>query len=227
MSLKQKWADETAKSSDDSGSNHPKLIKPSRPKAPAKLEPVKTADAAAKGSAGAAAESSVPDMTDGYFSIRGEVIQFSPEDELITVRIKQAKRKSAKAGDKDKKGGDDLKEFKLQLKGRLEGRVVGYFWDFHAQRDGNDLIIKDSTMIKMVPPQKNRRKKMGGGRGGGGGGGGPRRRDGGSRPMRSGDRPTPSTPTRRGSSAKPVLKKSVAKDRILQAQLRSNRYFYL
>lgn len=192
------------------------LLKPSRPRVSAEVAqstvvPKKPAvPSQSAPAAPATASSVVPDMTDGYFSIRGEVIQFSPDDEQITVRIKQAKRKSAKAGDKK---GDESKEFKLQLRGRLEGRVVGYFWDLHAQRDGNDLVVTDSTMIKMVPPQKNKRKKFGGR--GGGGRGGPRRRDGGgrgdSRPMRSsGDRPTPAP--RKGPAAKPVLKKSVAKD---------------
>ena len=189
----------------------PNLVKPSRPKVSAKMAQAGTEATAPQRSSEAIAEVAVPDMTDGYFSIRGEVIQFSPEDEQITVRIKQAKRKSAKAGDKNPKGGDESKEFKLQLKGRLDGRVVGYFWDLHARRDGNDLVVTDSTMIKMVPPQKKRHKKFGGR--GGGRGGAPRRRDGGGhRPMRSGDRPTPSSPTRRGPASKPVLKKSVAKD---------------
>lgn len=193
--------------SDEATASNTQLMKPSRPKAP-KAEPV--TPSSAQESSMASGGDAIPDMTDGYFSIRGEVIQFSPDDEQITVRIKQAKRKTK--NDKDKKGGDESKEFKLQLKGRLDGRVVGYFWDLHAQRDGNDLIVTDSNMIKMVPPQKNRRKKFGGR---GGGRGGPRRRDGGGgRPMRSGDRdrPSPSTSPRRGPASKPVLKKSVAKD---------------
>lgn len=199
----------TTPEAEDASLKRPQLInKPARPQPPVKAEPEKVVTTSPVSAPGADS-SSVPNMTDGYFSIRGEVIQFSPDDEQITVRIKQAKRKTAKAD--GKKGEDESKEFKLQLKGRLEGRVVGYFWDLHAQRNGNDLIVTDSNMIKIVPPQKNRRKKPGGR--GGGGRGGPRRRDGGgSRPMRSGDRPTPAGPTRRSSSSKPVLKKSAAKD---------------
>ncbi|NET51739.1 MAG: hypothetical protein F6K09_24445 [Merismopedia sp. SIO2A8] len=146
-------------------------------------------------------------LKDGYFSIRGEVLQFSPDTQEITVRIRQANRKSASSKDDQPK---DDKEFKLQLQGLLQGRVVGYFWDFHVQRNGNNLIVDEANMIGIVPPRKKRRRSFGG-KGGGGRGGIRRRSDMGrsdNRPTRSGDRPTPAAPSRRGPNSKPVLKKS-------------------
>ncbi|MEB3231646.1 MAG: hypothetical protein VKJ64_11605, partial [Leptolyngbyaceae bacterium] len=195
---------ETAPSLDDAGATDgPQLVKPSRPKFSAAAAQAAnssgTAAAEPPAAAPAIAPSSQPPTTtppaqpilkDGYFSVRGEVIQFSPEDDQITIRIRQANRKGGGTSSDSKiKVDSQEKEFKLHLQGRLDGRVVGYFWDLQVQRQGNDLVVFDSNMIGVVPPRKNRSKKGAGGPFKGGRGGAKRRFDGG-RPTRSGDRPS-------------------------------------
>lgn len=87
-------------------------------------------------------------LDDGYFSVRGEILFCSPEDERLIVRIQQA----------SKKAGQPPKSFKLILKGTLEGKTVGYFWDLQVRREGNLLAVQDSTMIGLVPPRKRSKK---------------------------------------------------------------------
>jgi hypothetical protein len=158
-------------------------------------------------------QSSTDDLDDKYFSVRGEVIYQSIEEEKILVKIRRIP-----------KPGTEPKAFKVALKGTLEGKAVGYFWDLNVQREGNELVVRDGTMIGAVPPQKR-------GKGSGrprSGMGGPRRRpqggpppgrkrwnsprdaqrdgqrDGQRQPSRSGDRPSS---TNRGPVPKPVIKR--------------------
>jgi hypothetical protein len=144
------------------------------------------------------------ELDDRYFSVRGEVIYQSLEDNRLLVKIRRSPRP----------GVDEDKAFKVVLVGALEGKAVGYFWDLHVQREGNMLVVQEGTMIGAVPPQKRGKKppfnKRRGGGGGGrrppGAGGPPRKRwqnrEGQQRPSRSGsDRPTP--PQNRGENRSP------------------------
>jgi hypothetical protein len=165
------------------------------------------------------------DLDDRYFSVRGEVVFQSDEDDRLLIKIRRA----------PKPGTTQAKAFKVALKGKLDGKGLGYFWDFQVQREANELVVKEATQIGMVPPQKRKGGAGGGGRRGGpgrpGGGGGrrpgaggpprqrwqnqnregsvggsrPTYRDRGDRPERS-DRPAqPSTP--RQPIAKPVKRR--------------------
>ncbi len=100
------------------------------------------------------------DLDDRYFSVRGEVVFQSEEEERLLIKIRRA----------PKQGSTQAKAFKVALKGTLSGKGVGYFWDFQVQRENNDLVVKEATQIGMVPPQKRQ-----------GGAGGPRRGPGGPR----------------------------------------------
>ena len=105
---------------------------------------------AAEKAGGAIAES-----TDGYFSIRGEILFYAEEGDNLVVRIQQS----------PKKEGKPPKAFKLILDGTLEGKTVGYFWELHVQREGNRLVVQDGKMIAMVPPKKNKKRRGGPGSG--------------------------------------------------------------
>ena len=139
------------------------------------------------------------EVDDDYFSIRGEVIFQSPDDNSIVVKIQQAPRK---------KDGDRIKSFKLKLEGTLTGKVVGYFWDLQVRRQGDNLVIHQSTSIGMIPPKKRSKFDRDGDR--------PPRRDSAPRPGGSfnrSSRPTSSgtasspTPVRKDPLPKPVVKK--------------------
>lgn len=126
-------------------------------------------------------------LNDGYFSIRGEIVKCSPEENQLTVKIRQAPRKA----------DDQPKAFNLLLQGMLEGRTTGYFWELDVQREGNNLVVQEGTMIRMVPPSKTKRRS--------GPRDGRRRSDGGSRPYNSG----PKRPPNR-STPKPTIRKKSA-----------------
>ena len=139
------------------------------------------------------------EVDDDYFSIRGEVIFQSPDDNSIVVKIQQAPRK---------KDGDRIKSFKLKLEGTLTGKVVGYFWDLQVRRQGDNLVIHQSAPIGMIPPKKRSKFDRDGDR--------PPRRDSAPRPGGSfnrSSRPTSSgtasspTPVRKDPLPKPVVKK--------------------
>ncbi len=104
-----------------------------------------------------------PTVDENYFSIRGEVVKHEPEQGLITVKILQ--------GIKRTPGG--AKSFKLTLQGHIEGRTVGYFWDFQVKRDAKILSVETASVVGIVPPKK-RPKGSGGRKPGGKRPGGPR-----------------------------------------------------
>lgn len=136
-------------------------------------------------------------LEDGYFSIRGEVVFHAQDKEQVVVKIRQAPRKT----------GDRPKSFKLKLKGVLANKPVGNFWDFHVQRQENDLVIQEGTLIAPLPSK--RRKKFPPKRGGGGG------RPRSQRPTRPIDKPTLSNappPQRREALPKPTKRNKPPQD---------------
>lgn len=95
-----------------------------------------------------AAASSTPEdsgFDENYFSIRGEVVFYSAEEQQIVVKIQQAPRKTA----------DREKAFKLRLDGVLSSpKALGYFWDLQVERRGAALVVTSGTPIGLVPPKK-------------------------------------------------------------------------
>ena len=134
-------------------------------------------------------------VQDGYFSIRGEVIYHSREEEQVIVKIKQSPRKEA----------DKTKFFKLKLKGLLGDRVIGHFWDLHVQLQANTLLIQEANDIGLLPAKKYPKKKPFQKRRPLGAGG--KKHASNQRPMRKGERPTTATstpPKRRDAVPKPI-----------------------
>ena len=75
---------------------------------------------------------SLDGLDDGYFSIRGEVIYQSQDEEYVIVKVQQSARK----------GEEEPKFFKLKLKGNLGDRPLNRFWDLHIQRQNTSLVIQ-------------------------------------------------------------------------------------
>lgn len=106
---------------------------------------------------------SEPDVEDGYFSIRGEVIyqQSQEEEKYLIVKIKQAPRKNE----------DKMKFFKLKLKGDVGTKAIGFFWDFHVKLKAESLMIEQANNIGALPIKKRKfppgSKPPGGYKGGG------------------------------------------------------------
>lgn len=100
-------------------------------------------------------------VIDGYFSIRGEVIFQSVDQECLVVKIRQAPRKPV----------DKPKFFKLKLKGKVPTKAVGHFWDLLVLRQGEALVIQEGDDIGLIPgkPRKSFKPRKPGVGGGGGG----------------------------------------------------------
>ncbi|MGF1566628.1 MAG: hypothetical protein ACFCVD_00895 [Nodosilinea sp.] len=112
----------------------------------------------------------LPPVDDNFFSIRGEVVKYSPDEEAIAVKILQGMKRTPGSS----------KPFKLMIHGTIEGRTVGYFWDFKVKREAKILVLQEAAVVGIVPPKK-RGKGEGARRGKPPGRSGP----GGSRPMPS------------------------------------------
>lgn len=90
---------------------------------------------------------SEPNVEDGYFSIRGEVIyQSHDREKYVIVKIKQAPRKNE----------DKMKFFKLKLQGDLATKAIGFFWDFHVKLQADNLIIQQANNIGALPIKKRK-----------------------------------------------------------------------
>jgi hypothetical protein len=87
--------------------------------------------------------------TDGYFSIRGEVIYHSKEEGQVVAKIRQSPRKQ----------DEKPKFFKLNLQGGLPDRGINHFWDIQVQLQGNNLVIQQATDIGVMPVKKKSDKK--------------------------------------------------------------------
>jgi len=86
-----------------------------------------------------------PGYQDDYFSIRGEIVFHSAEEECIAVKIQQSPRKNS----------DKAKAFKLRLEGSLASpKLLGYFWDIQVERRGTALYITSGSPIGLIPPKK-------------------------------------------------------------------------
>jgi hypothetical protein len=125
-----------------------------------------------------------PGVNDGYFSIRGEVVNQSTEAGFVTVKIKRgvAKRISDKPRRREERPiepepkaeafkpekpmkrlqkGDRHGKFKLRLVGVLPGNPVGSFWEVTAERQGNVLKVLDGQFIATVPAKYRSKGKDG------------------------------------------------------------------
>lgn len=87
------------------------------------------------------------DLQADYFSIRGEVAKYFEDKQEILISIVQKLRS------KD----NQHRSFKLLVKGQLEGKTIGYFWDLHVERQGQQLVLRQGTQIAAVPPKKHKR----------------------------------------------------------------------
>ena len=128
-------------------------------------------------------EPSTEEVEDGYFSIRGEVVYYSQEKEIIVVKIKQFPRKE----------GDKPKFFKLTLKGTLPDKPLHHFWDLKVRLVGETLTVEEGTDLGALPVKKRPGFKRGKGR------------PGGKKPYKS-RKPSP-----RNTKTIPPIKKSIKK----------------
>ena len=85
----------------------------------------------------------------GYFSIRGEVIFYSTEENHVIVKIKQFPRKE----------GEKPKFFKLKLQGIPGEKPIKRFWDLKVRLEQENLIIESGTDLGFAQKRKPKFKK--------------------------------------------------------------------
>lgn len=85
-----------------------------------------------------------PGVEDGYFSIRGEVVYQSLEQNCVLVKVRRTTTGKEKESDKTRT------KFKVHLLGILPANAVGQFWDINVQRQGTTLSILDAKAIGPV-----------------------------------------------------------------------------
>jgi len=90
-----------------------------------------------------------PGVSDGYFSVRGEVIFNSQDKNFVVVKVQQLPRRR----------GDKVRAFKIKLKGTVSMKSPGYFWDFQVQREGTTLVVNEATVVGVLPPRKLKPKR--------------------------------------------------------------------
>lgn len=145
------------------------------------------------------------ELEDGYFSVRGEVVYQSFDAKHLVIKIKQAPRSDT----------DKPKYFKLKLEGVLTTKAVGQFWDIHAKREADKLLIQQGESIATLPKKPKPRgsgKFVGKPRRGGTGKPYPPRRNGDTqRPIRKTGDSAPPAP--RPSGPKPPAPKPVKRQK--------------
>lgn len=97
----------------------------------------------------------IEEVKEGFFSVRGEVIFHNAEAQNIIVKIRQA----------PKKKGDKPKFFKLKLKGTLEGKTLGHFWDIEAHFSQGQFMVEQAINIGQIPRRKKKFSKRPQGKG--------------------------------------------------------------
>ncbi|HIK28177.1 MAG: hypothetical protein N3E45_01890 [Oscillatoriaceae bacterium SKW80] len=132
-------------------------------------------------------------IVDGYFSIRGEVIFQSQEQEYLIVKIRQAARKP----------NEKPKFFKLKLKGTLQAKAVGHFWELDVMRQANTLVIQNGKDIGPLPGKKKPTKKSFKSRRGGAG----KQHRSSKQPRKGPQKNGSPPPARKESVAKPIVKR--------------------
>jgi hypothetical protein len=80
---------------------------------------------------------------DGFFSIRGEVVFYSRDEQYALVKIRQQKKKN-KLG----------KAFKLRIEGAIPENARNKFWDFEVRREGEKLSLIKARFVAGLPAKK-------------------------------------------------------------------------
>ena len=101
-----------------------------------------------------AIETPVDAIQPDYFSIRGEVVKYDERKQEITVSIVQKMRT----------GKQPKRPFKLLINGSIGVKTIGYFWDMHVHREGNQFVLTEGNYVAAVPPKKRSKKRPFGGK---------------------------------------------------------------
>ena len=60
---------------------------------------------------------------------------------------------------KKRTGKQPKRPFKLVINGSIGVKTIGYFWDLHVQREGNQFVLTEGSYIAAVPPKKKSKQR--------------------------------------------------------------------
>ncbi len=103
----------------------------------------------------ASGESRPATVNENYFSIRGEILSYDDESQMMVVKILQTNKQDTKG----------IKAFRLTVVGELTGKTVGYFWELDVERRDKQLVMLNGHAIGIVPPKKKKKRTPQGRRG--------------------------------------------------------------
>jgi hypothetical protein len=85
---------------------------------------------------------------ENYFSIRGEILSYEEDSQMMVVKILQTNKQDTKG----------IKAFRLTVIGQLIGKTVGYFWELDVERRDKQLVMLGGHAIGIVPPRKKKKR---------------------------------------------------------------------
>jgi hypothetical protein len=85
---------------------------------------------------------------ENYFSIRGEILSYDDDTQMMVVKILQTNKQDTKG----------IKAFRLTVVGQLTGKTVGYFWELDVERRDKQLVMLNGHAIGIVPPKKKKKR---------------------------------------------------------------------
>ena len=85
---------------------------------------------------------------ENYFSIRGEILSYDDDSQIMVIKILQTNKQDTKG----------IKAFRLTVVGQLTGKTVGYFWELDVERRDKQLVMLDGHAIGIVPPKKKKKR---------------------------------------------------------------------
>ncbi len=89
-----------------------------------------------------------PGFPEGQFSIRGEVVQVTPDQIVVKIKRSDAKAQINKA----------LRKFKLKIAGTIPPEQKNYFWDMTVVREGKNLRFVEGKALEPIVQQKKTAK---------------------------------------------------------------------
>lgn len=91
-------------------------------------------------------------VSENFFSIRGEVVFTRPDLRRVVVRISQQTKTEP---------GERPAGFKLVLQGTLDLRALHHFWDFQVERQGEALVVRQAEAVAALPGRRPKPKPRG------------------------------------------------------------------
>ncbi len=83
-------------------------------------------------------------MSENYFSIRGEVVAQNDRRQQLAIKIQQRPRP----------GETEARDFRVEIQGQLPNPALQEFWEVEAERQGDRLLLRQAKRVKAMGPRR-------------------------------------------------------------------------